>query len=229
MVSFVTLHPMKNKFSVAVAHGYFLIRTGIKGMLHKHEKFVLNGIAENEDSLKTALQQSEIDLLIIDHTSDGFSLSTLQWVRTQYPLIQILSISNDLDKGHFSDAMQTGVGSFVLAECNDDEIFEAFSSILGGKDFMCGKIVDFLNSPAGALKSARCEGVILTERELDILKLIAEGNSNKQMADILFLSPHTINTHRKNIMAKLQVNNTAGLVMYAVKENLLDRNKFLFS
>jgi DNA-binding CsgD family transcriptional regulator len=94
---------------------------------------------------------------------------------------------------------------------------------------MCGKIVDFLTSPAGALKSTRCEGMVLTDREMDILKLIAEGHSNKQMADLLFLSPHTINTHRKNIMAKLQVNNTAGLVMYAVKENLLDRNKFLFS
>jgi DNA-binding NarL/FixJ family response regulator len=125
--------------------------------------------------------------------------------------------------------MNVGVGSFVLSECSEAEILEALSEMLQGKDFMCGKIVDFLTSPAGALKSTRCEGMVLTDREMDILKLIAEGHSNKQMADLLFLSPHTINTHRKNIMAKLQVNNTAGLVMYAVKENLLDRNKFLFS
>ncbi len=220
---------MNRKFSIAVAHGYFLLRTGLSEMLDLHQKYSLTLVAENEEELKIGFSKNEIDLLIIDHTSDGFSTEVLKWVRTEYPLVQILNVAGSLDKHHLSSAMNLGVGSFVLAECSSSEIFEAISEILHGKDFMCGKIVDFLTSPAGALKSNRCEGMVLTDREMDILKLIAEGHSNKQMADILFLSPHTINTHRKNIMAKLQVNNTAGLVMYAVKENLLDRNKFLFS
>lgn len=220
---------MNKKFSIAVAHGYFLLRSGFAQLLGNHSKFNLAFVADDHAALKDGLKNNEVDLLIMDHSSDGFSIDSLNWVRTEFPLVQILNISNVLDKNNLSASMNAGVGSFVLAECSADEIYEALSVMLQGNDFMCGKIVEFLTSPAGALKSSRCEGMVLTDREMDILKLIAEGNSNKQMADILFLSPHTINTHRKNIMAKLQVNNTAGLVMYAVKENLLDRNKFLFS
>jgi DNA-binding NarL/FixJ family response regulator len=220
---------MNKPFHIAIAHGYDLLRTGLTDLIRRNSKYALALVAENEQILKKGFSQQALDLLIIDNQSDGFSIETLKWIRTEFPLVQVLNISGALDKQHLSSAMNLGVGSFVLSECSEGEILEALSEMLQGKDFMCGKIVDFLTSPAGALKSTRCEGMILTDREMDILKLIAEGHSNKQMADILFLSPHTINTHRKNIMAKLQVNNTAGLVMYAVKENLLDRNKFLFS
>ncbi len=78
-------------------------------------------------------------------------------------------------------------------------------------------------------ESFTCEPVLLSERENEIITLIAEGLTNSQIADQLFLSTHTINTHRKNIMSKLGVKNTAGIVMYAVKTNLISPNKFLFA
>jgi DNA-binding NarL/FixJ family response regulator len=110
------------------------------------------------------------------------------------------------------------------------ELVEAIQLTCNGNDFVCGKVLEIMNhAPVEAVREASCEGITLTEREIDIVRLIAEGNSNKQIADELCLSTHTVNTHRKNIMAKLKVNNTAGLVMFAVKENLLHRNKFLFS
>jgi DNA-binding CsgD family transcriptional regulator len=78
-------------------------------------------------------------------------------------------------------------------------------------------------------ESFTCEPVILSDRENEIIILIAEGLTNGQIAEQLFLSNHTINTHRKNIMAKLGVKNTAGIVMYAVKSDLISPNKFLFA
>jgi len=74
-----------------------------------------------------------------------------------------------------------------------------------------------------------CEPVSLSERELEIIKLIAEGYTNAQISVVLYISNHTVNTHRKNIMKKLGVNNTAGIVMFAVKSNLVSPNKFMFS
>ena len=71
--------------------------------------------------------------------------------------------------------------------------------------------------------------VVLSDRENEIIKLVAEGNTNGKIAELLFLSNHTVNTHRKNIMAKLGVKNTAGIVMYAVKMNIVSPNRFLFS
>jgi DNA-binding CsgD family transcriptional regulator len=79
------------------------------------------------------------------------------------------------------------------------------------------------------LTEFNCEAVSITERELEIITLIAEGYTNVEIADKLFLSPHTVNTHRKNILQKLGVNNTAAIVMYAVKTQLVSPNKFLFS
>jgi len=77
--------------------------------------------------------------------------------------------------------------------------------------------------------SFSCEPVVLSERELEIITHIAEGFTNNQIAEKLFISPHTVNTHRKNILQKLGANNTAAIVMYAVKANLVSPNKFLFS
>ena len=74
-----------------------------------------------------------------------------------------------------------------------------------------------------------CEPISLSTRELEVITLIAEGSTNTQIASKLFLSNHTVNTHRKNIMRKLGVNNTAGIVMYAVKSQLVSPNKFLFA
>ena len=74
-----------------------------------------------------------------------------------------------------------------------------------------------------------CDPIAISEREVEIIALIAEGYTNGQIAAKLFISNHTVNTHRKNIMKKLGVNNTAGIVMYAAKTNLVNPNKFLFS
>ena len=74
-----------------------------------------------------------------------------------------------------------------------------------------------------------CDPVMMSERENEIIVLIADGYTNDQIAEMLFLSKHTVNTHRKNILFKLGVKNTAGIVMYAVKTQLVSPNKFLFA
>jgi DNA-binding NarL/FixJ family response regulator len=130
-------------------------------------------------------------------------------------------------------AIKAGVKSYLLKTCDKLEIYEALYATAKGEKFYCSKVLDvIINEPdLGSDKSlsANCDGVSISERESEIIVLIAEGFSNKEIADKLFLSPHTVNTHRKNIMAKIGVNNTAGIVIYAVKEQLISPNKFLFS
>ena len=103
-----------------------------------------------------------------------------------------------------------------------------------GEKFFCGTILETIQDANLDVDdidtgSFSCEAVVISKRECEIITLIAEGFTNAQIADKLFLSAHTINTHRKNIMAKLGVKNTAGIVMYAVKTNLTTPNKFLFT
>src|SRR5690606_35251920 len=103
-----------------------------------------------------------------------------------------------------------------------------------GKKFFCGQILETIQRASIDINdidvdALSCEPVSLSEREVQIIKMIAEGLTNAQIAEDLFLSNHTINTHRKNILSKLGIKNTAGIVMYAVKMNLVSPNKFLFA
>jgi DNA-binding NarL/FixJ family response regulator len=122
----------------------------------------------------------------------------------------------------------------VKKDCELSEILDAVKETKKGNRFFCGQLLETIQRANIDVHDIdvdgfTCEAVILTERETEIIKLIAEGLTNIQIADLLFLSTHTINTHRKNIMGKLGVRNTAGIVMYAVKTELVHPNKFLFA
>lgn len=171
--------------------------------------------------------------MIIDHSSDAFKSDTLLYLSKKHSSLKILAITEPQLPSVMSKALETGVTSYLLKDCSKDEIIEALYNTNEGKRFLCGKIVDRLMQGETASEKASsansCAGLNITDREIEVIKMIAEGHSNKEIADLLFLSTHTVTTHRKNIMSKLGVNNTAGVVMFAVKENLLTPNKFLFS
>ena len=132
------------------------------------------------------------------------------------------------------NALRSGVKSYVKKDCELSEIISAVEETGKGNKFFCGQILETIQRASIDVNDIdfeffSCEAVIVSERENEIIVLIAEGMTNAQIAEYLFLSNHTINTHRKNIMAKLGVKNTAGIVMYAVKTNLVSPNKFLFA
>ena len=114
-----------------------------------------------------------------------------------------------------------------------EEVLEAIEITSRGGTFFCGQILDAIRRESIDVSDLElvdftCDPVVLTEREIEVLTYISEGLTNVQIAEKLFLSSHTVNTHRKNIMQKLGVNNTASMVMYAVKSGFVSPNKFLF-
>jgi DNA-binding NarL/FixJ family response regulator len=220
-----------NSIKVIIANGNYLVGRALTLLVDELQDFEVLKWVENQELLCNAIKVADVDVVMIDFTSEGFNLSAIQWIKRNFPKIQILSITELPQKEIILTALNAGVKSYILNDCGKEEIIEAIYKTATGNDFMCGKVLGQLELKENDITytNQSCEGISLTERELDIVKLIAEGHSNKQIAEILFLSTHTINTHRKNIMYKLGVNNTAGLVMYAVKENLLGPNKFLFS
>src|SRR5690606_4038254 len=170
------------------------------------------------------------NLLIADFISLGISINELKVLAAKYNRTKFLVITTLLAKEDLLKVMKSGITSYLLKECDKIEILEAINSTIKGEKFICGKIVSVLaTSPEivpnnSFIKSLGCDGFPVTEREIDVIRGIAEGLSNKLIADKLSLSTHTVNTHRKNIMSKLGVNNTAGIVMFAVKNQLLETN-----
>ena len=217
-----------------IADNNYLTRKGLVSLVGETSDFVVVSEAETSNDLLEMVKIYKPKVVIIDYSSAEFKLETLVVLNKKYPQVKLLAITPELSASTMAKALESGVISYVLKDCEKEEITEALEKTAESQRFLCGKIVTSLMTnkkvnaePMG--KSRLCEGFNVTDRELEVIKLIAEGYSNKEMADRLFLSTHTVTTHRKNIMSKLGVNNTAGLVMFAVRENLLTNNNLIFS
>jgi len=219
---------------VVLADNNELVRLGIRSALKNDLKVELVGEATSGDGLFDLLKSFETDLVVIDYTSKGFCIDDVVKLKSFNKAINILAITPEQSAQTVVDAMRSGVMSYVKKDCSISEIIDAVRETGKGNKFFCGQILETIQAANLDvndidLDALSCEPVILSERESEIIVLIAEGYTNTQIADMLFLSNHTVGTHRKNIMAKLGVRNTAGIVMYAVKMNLISPNKFLFA
>lgn len=220
---------------VLIADKNFLSRVGLELLVGELKGFSLvPSICGDKEDLINQLQLSKPNLLIADFISLGISAHELKTLSKKYNRTKFLVITELLSKKETLQILETDITSFLLKECDKIEILEAINSTIKGEKFICGKILSFLSaSPEivtsnSFIKSLGCDGFPVTDREIDIIRAIAEGLSNKLIADKLKLSTHTVNTHRKNIMSKLGVNNTAGIVMFAVKNQLLETNFELY-
>ena len=220
---------------VLIADKNFLSRVGLELLVGELKGFELVPTVCGEiQALQSQLQLSKPNLLITDFASLGIKADALKELIKKFPRTKFLVITEMLSKNDLNKVMASGITSFLLKDCDKTEILEAINSTIKGEKFICGKIVSFLTaapeikSSNSFIKSLGCDGMAVTEREIEIIRAIAEGLSNKLIAHKLSLSTHTVNTHRKNIMSKLGVNNTAGVVMFAVKNQLLETNFSLF-
>ena len=223
------------KIKILIADNSFLIRAGFRSVITDNSDFKLVGEVDKAEDLSEKLLLSRPNVVVIDYTSEFFSLDDLKTIAHKFPEIKILAVTNPQNRNTISKAIENGVISHLLKDCGSDEIIEAIYSTAKGEKFFCGKILDGVlqekdaSTPLSVTQGVSCDGIKLSAREIEIIQLVSEGFSNKEIAERLFLSVHTITTHRKNIMSKLGVNNTAGLVMYAIRQNLLGPNKFLFA
>lgn len=211
-----------------------LIRVGLRTIFNSEKNIEIVGEAKESLELLDLLKSFGADVVLIDYTSPGFEIDIVPKVLNQHPEIKFVAITPEQSAQTLVDALRSGVKSYVKKDCDISEIINAIKETEQGNKFFCGQILETIqraniNVEDIDFESFSCEPVLLSERESEIIKLIAEGQTNAQIAELLFLSNHTINTHRKNIMAKLGVKNTAGIVMYAVKTQIVSPNKFLFA
>lgn len=221
---------------VLIADKNYLSRVGAELLVSSLKGYeLLPSAVIDLDDLNKKINSFSPDILILDFYSFNLSPADIKLLSRKKKNLKVLAITEALSKNEMNTALNSGVDSYLLKECDREEIIEAIVATLNNERFLCGKITSVLTSAPeivdtkALIRTYACEGFGVTEREIEIIKYIAEGLSNKQIADKLSLSTHTVNTHRKNIMNKLDVNNTAGIVMFAVKNQLLETNHFLFS
>jgi DNA-binding NarL/FixJ family response regulator len=219
---------------ILLAESNYLLREGLKS-LFRDSDYSIGAEVHSGSKLYEAAVVEMPDLVIINFKSENFTVADVAHINAACPAAKILAITERPNKKIVTDAIQNGVNSYLMIDCDRDEILEAFKSTLQGETFFCGKVMNEVNQETVipeteiANSAFSCKGVKVSAREAEIISLVAEGLTNKQIAEQLFLSTHTVITHRKNIMNKLGLNNTAGLVLFAIRQNIISPNKFLFS
>jgi DNA-binding NarL/FixJ family response regulator len=162
------------------------------------------------------LQQQQPDVMFMDiNLPDTSGMELCKEVKEKYPSVLIIGLSTFNQQPFIKKMMDNGASGYVLKNATQDELMEAISVVLEGKQY--------LSFEAGqTLSRTKNNNIVITRREKEVLSLIAEGMTNNEIATKLFLSSTTVDTHRKNLLAKLDVKNTAALVRVAIRQNLID-------
>lgn len=214
-------------------HGDLSI-AGLRAILGEVPRVELVGEARDTTAMEAMLLRTKPHVVLMDHLSEGFGAEAIRKGLRRLPRARFVAITPDPSPLALLNALKAGVHSYVKKDCGAEEIVDAVLRTADGERFFCGKIVEVLRRAdidlANMLEAPQgCEPVVLSPREIEVIALIAEGCSYTRIAERLHLSAHTVTTHRRNIMQKLGVNNTAAVVMYAVKQGLVSPNKFLFN
>jgi DNA-binding NarL/FixJ family response regulator len=201
--------------SVLIADNNYLSRLGLYTLLNSSSNFEVNYTEDdNFDNLVSVIKLNKPKILVLDFQSFNLNAKHITLLTKTFKRLQILAITDYLTRSEMQSALDSGVRSYLLKECDKDEILEALHATFNGERFLCGKVAYFLANSQDLqvlrpqLDKVSCQGLGITDRELDIIRLISEGLSNKLIADKLELSTHTVNTHRKNIMSKLNIPKT---------------------
>ena len=207
--------------SIVIADTQYLIRFGLNKLIQQHSNFQVVAQSVNEVDLLQKVKAHQPNVVILDYNQpDSFSVDTIAKVKIANANTRILVISSDSDKRRIDQVLEEGVNCFLTKCCDEREIFGAINASAKGEKYFCNNVLNYLLEKSFP-KEDNCDPVELSSRELEIVILIAKGYIAKEIASELNLSTHTVYTHRKNIMKKLQLTSTSELVLYAVNRGLI--------
>ncbi|MCA1752233.1 MAG: response regulator [Cryomorphaceae bacterium] len=207
------------KIKLLIADDHRVLRDGLVLMLKDVPHIELAATAENGEEVLEIMESTAVDVLLMDiqmPVLDGFE--TAKIVAERFPKTKILTLSMHSERVYIERMHSAGIAGYLLKSAGKEEIIKAIKRVHGGEQYFSSEVTAALLSPSGN-KQAAITSSELTRREREILGLIASGMTNPEIADKLCLSTDTIKTHRKNMMRKLDVNNTAGLVTYALEHS----------
>ena len=213
-----------DSFRIVLADDHVLFRQGMKRIIEEVPGLAVVGEASDGLELLNLLKKVTSDLIVLDISMEGVQgIDASREIRTAYPHTKILILTMHKNKEYLYRAMAAGASGYLLKEESDEELFTAIETIRRGETYVTRRLT---GTGAGGLSSGP-EGKKpdlsepLTDRERDIEKLIAEAKSNSAIASILHISVRTVQNHRANIMKKIEIKTTAGLVRYAIQKGVV--------
>ncbi len=207
---------------ILLADSQYLVREGLKAIINSQPDLQIAGEVSDGQSMTDALESLKPDLVILDHdTEEFYGEKGWEELLTLVNRVRFLIISQDHDRGRITAMLERGVNAFLTKYCDEDEIVNAIRAAVKGEKYFCSKVLDILIDSVRVESRENCSPSCLSLREAEIVRLIAGGCKTREVAERLYLSPHTVNTHRKNIFKKLGIRSGNELVMYALNTGLI--------
>ena len=216
------MNALKKPVNVLIADNQFLITESLKYILHSQESFnIINVVTEKSELIK-ALEHDHSSLLIIDPSqTDIAGVSELKEIINSFHDLKVLIISNNITRKELHEFNSAGITNIILKNTGKEELFDAIDTSLKGKKYYSDELLDLLLKSDERNNSSE-EMVQLTPSELEIVRLISEGLTTKEIASRKFISFHTVISHRKNIFKKLGVTSVSELIMFAIKSGWIN-------
>jgi DNA-binding NarL/FixJ family response regulator len=210
---------------ILLGDDHTLVRQGVRKILEEQPNWTVIGEAQDGREVVRKTLEEEPDVVILDVAMPLLNgIEATRQILRKLPGVRVLILSMHADEAYIIQALQAGARGYLLKDSADTDLVRAVNAVAEGKSFFSPNVAaimldDYVRHLAEKGISDRYES--LSEREREVFQLVAEGHSNKEVAELLCVSPATVETHRAHILQKLDLHGTAELVLYAVRRGVI--------
>jgi DNA-binding NarL/FixJ family response regulator len=224
------MKPNNETIRILLVDDHKIVRDGIISLLQDESRYDIVGQAENGIEALDKIEQLAPDLVLLDINMpimDG--LECARQITIKYPEVKILTLTMLNEQEHIKNMLAAGAGGYLLKNSGKEELIAAINKVMEGETYFSEEVKNLIMMDMIKKKTASGkisgEPIPLTPRELDVLELIIDEYTNQEIAEKLFISVRTVDAHRRNLLEKTGSRNTAGLVKFAIENNLIKRKK----
>jgi len=217
-----------DKKKIVIAEDHTILRAGLKALLMSNPKFEIIGEADNgRDAIRRVIELKP-DLVIMDLSMPGMNgMDAVREIKDRMPEVKALVLTVHAEEEYVLASLQAGANGYVLKDATQNELLIAAERVLEGKTYLSPDVTEKVVNSYLNTSNFNHEPVTrwdtVTQRERQILKLIAEGHTNKSMGEYLCISVKTVEKHRANLMKKLDLHNVSALTTYALEKGIISR------
>ncbi len=207
---------MKSPIHLLIADDHHIVLDGIVSLLKDEKTISISATAHNGVEVLDELEHRNIDVCLMDISMprmDG--IATARQLRVKWPSVKIIILTTYNDREFIDELSQVGVNGYLLKNCTKHELVDAIVQVSEGNTFFSPEIKNAIITHFSASAKNKSGKVVLTQREIEILRLLAQEYTNEKIANELKISFRTVETHRKNMMQKTKAHNLAGLLNFA--------------
>lgn len=210
---------------ILLADDHDIVRDGIRMLLEDEVGFKIAAEAENGKEAIKACKEHDIDLIIMDiNMPEMNGIEATEKIKESFPEIKVLALTMMDEDQHIRDMIEAGASGYILKSSGKIELVDAITTILDGQHYFSNDATKsvMMDLVKGTTKKDSTDPGNITDREKEVLELIVKQYTNQEIAEELHISTRTVDAHRRNLLQKTDAKNTAGLVTYAIKHDLVD-------